>query len=281
MTPFIVAEISCNHLGSLDRALELVEAAARAGADGVKFQTFDPEQMAPPDYVLEDGPWAGRNLRDLYREAVTPREWHAALFDLTRARGIVPFSSPFHPDDVAFLETLDCPIYKIASFEILNLPLIGCTARTGKPLIISTGMATGPEIETAVRTAMLNGNHDVTLLACTSAYPTPAAGVNLRRLWAIERFTSQPVGLSDHTLGSTAAIAATALGATVIEKHLTLRRSDGGPDAGFSAEPEEFADMVMACRQVVEMMGNGELGPHPSEASSLKLRRQPGKRRGE
>lgn len=284
-SPFIVAELSANHLGSLSRARALVDCAAAAGADAIKLQTFTPEQMVDPGSTMTSGPWAERDLLDLYREAHTPRQWHAELFDQARALGMVAFSSAFHPDDVDFLETLGCPIYKIASFELTDRNLITRAARTGKPLIMSTGMAALEEIGAAVDAAF--GCQDLTLLRCTSAYPAPAADANLLAGRALSGYTFGRIaygtswGLSDHTLGSSVAIAATALGATVIEKHLTLARADGGPDAGFSLEPREFAQMVKACREAKAALGEVRYGPTHAEASSLALRRQPGGKRGQ
>lgn len=279
--PFIVAELSANHLGDINRAIMLIDAAHQAGADAIKLQTFTPEQMAEPGVIVQSGPWAGRELLDLYRETHTPREWHRHLFAQARHWGMVPFSSVFHPDDVAFLETLDCPIYKIASFELTDLDLIRCAARTGKPMIISTGMGTEDEIGDAAYDACEAGCTDLTLLKCSSAYPAPVDQLNLR---AMRRLTSFPqcnaTGFSDHTLGHTCAVAATVLGASVIEKHLTLSRADGGPDAAFSAEPDEFAAMVKACREAAAALGGTHFGPTSAEASSVVLRRASGGRRG-
>lgn len=268
---FIVAELSANHNGSLDRALRLVDAAAQAGADAVKFQLYDPDKMAPSDLVIESGPWAGRNARELYREAMTPREWFLPLFDHARRCGIEAFSSVFDIDGLAFLESLGCPRYKIASFEILDLELIRAVAAAGKPLIISTGMATLEEIGSAVFHA---GRCDgLTLLKCTSAYPAPPWHANLQTITHLRvRFPHVDVGLSDHTLGIGAAVAATVLGASLIEKHLTLSRADGGPDAAFSSEPHEFAAMVKACREAAQAIGEVRYGPTESERPQLQLR---------
>ena len=278
--PFLVAEISANHLGSLDRALALVNEAWLVGADAVKFQTFTPEQMVDEDKVIESGPWAGRRAIDLYREAHTPREWHKPLFECARECGIVAFSSVFHPDDVDFLETLGCPIYKIASFELTDLRLIAYTASKRRPLIMSTGMATDREIRRALSEAISYGAKNITVLKCTSAYPADASDANLATLddmWVTWKWA---VGLSDHTPGIGVAVAATALGATVIEKHLTLSHKDGGPDAAFSMEPDEFRQLVTECRRAAAAIGEVRYGPTPSEAASLALRRQPGGKRG-
>ena len=271
--------MSANHLGSFERALRIVDAAADVGADAIKLQTFTPEQMVDADTVIQSGPWAGRKALELYREAHTPREWHTALFAHAKARGIVCFSSVFHRDDVDFLETLGCPMYKIASFEITDRPLIKHAAATGKPIIMSTGMATSFEILQAVCDAS-HGTQDMTLLKCTSAYPAPLEDANLATIPEMAHRNRVKAGLSDHTLGHTAAVVATALGATMIEKHLTLKRSDGGPDAAFSAEPHEFAEMVKACREARAALGEVHYGPVASEESSLPLRRQSGGKRG-
>lgn len=265
--PFIIAEMSANHLGSLQRAKAIVIEAARAGADAVKLQTFTPEQMVgPADYVLPDGPWKGRNLLELYREAHTPREWHAELFELIRSLDMVPLSTPFHTDDVDFLETMNCPIYKIASFELNDHELIEKVATTGKRIIISTGMATREEIVSAMNVAYLAGAREVKLLRCVSSYPANPADANLETI-----LHGLLHGLSDHTKGIGVAIAAVALGAEIIEKHLCLSRLCGGPDAEFSLEPAEFAQMVTECRRAAEARGQPyHYGPGENEASSLR-----------
>ena len=270
--PTIIAEISCNHLGSLDRALELILMARYVGADAVKLQCWSQSQMvADPTYKIEAGTWAGRNLYDLYQEAWTPWEWFPTLFDYARSIGIECFSSVFDVSALAYLEFLRCPRYKIASFEIVDLPLIRAVVRTGKPIIISTGMASREEIGSAWDEAT-QADNDVTILKCTSAYPASAASANLATM---ERFQSHRVkcGVSDHTLGLVVPIAATALGATMIEKHLTLKRADGGPDAAFSSEPEEFRAMVHTCREAAHARGIVRYGPTEEEESSLQFRR--------
>jgi pseudaminic acid synthase len=281
--PFIVAEMSANHLGSLDRAREIIEVAADMGADAIKLQTFNPDQMCAADKIIETGPWAGRNAVDLYREAQTPREWHQQLFEWGKENGLVVFSSPFHRDDVDFLETLDCPIYKIASFEVTDTSLISHAAFTGKPLIISTGMATREEIREAIAAAndCPIGTPTPVLLKCTSAYPADATEANLATMVDMNKLWGVDIGLSDHTPGHAVAVAATALGAIVIEKHLTLSRKDGGPDAGFSMEPYEFQQMVKACREAAAAIGTVQYGPTPGEAASMLLRRKPGGKRGD
>lgn len=274
MRPYIIAEMSASHLGSLARAMEIVEAAADCGADAIKLQTWTPGSMVGPrDYTLTRGPWAGRRLDDLYREAWAPWEWHEPIFRRARQLGMEAFSSVFDPEALAFLESLRVPRYKIASFELPDAHLLQLVAATGKPMILSTGMASKDEIHMAVQFARAAGCKELTLLKCTSAYPARHEDANLltmRDMW--ESFGCE-VGLSDHTLGPVTAIAATAMGATVIEKHLTLKRSDGGPDAGFSLEPWEFAAMAAACRQTAEALGTAKYGPSESEAAQVGLRR--------
>lgn len=272
----IVAEISANHLGRMGRALALIDAAKAAGADAVKFQLYDPDKMAPSDLVIESGPWAGRNARELYREAMTPREWFPQLFAHAGYAGIEAFSSVFDVDGLAYLESLGCPRYKIASFELVDLDLIRAVARTGKPVILSTGMAWYDDISQAVRAA--SACRDLTLLKCTSGYPAPAAEANLAAGQALGGYTFGRIlhgtkwGLSDHSLGFGIAAAAAALGASMIEKHITLARSDGGPDAAFSSEPKEFAAMVRACREAEAAIGEVRYGPTDSEMPQLQLR---------
>jgi N-acetylneuraminate synthase len=275
--PYLVAELSANHLGSLDRALAIVDAAARAGADAVKLQTYRPDTITidhtGPGFVLEGGPWAGRRLFDLYREAHTPWEWHEALFARGRACGVAVFSSPFDSTAVELLEKLGAPAYKIASFEIVDLPLIERCAATGKPLVISTGMAARAEIEEAVSTAERAGAGGIVLLHCVSGYPTPAEEANLRTIPDMARRFGIPIGLSDHTLGTAVAVASVAVDAAMIEKHITLSRKDGGADSGFSLEPEEFAAMASACRTAYAALGEVDYALADSEAANARLRR--------
>lgn len=269
----IVAEISANHLGSLDRAMALIESAAKAGADCVKFQLYDPERMAPAGKVIQSGPWAGRDMRDLYREAMTPKAWFPALFFKARELGIEPFTSVFHADDLPFLESLDCPRYKIASFELVDRPLLRAVAKTGKPMIVSTGMATRPEIFDAIATILTaNARCDLTVLKCTSGYPAPVSEANLLAMDELIRCGVRKVGLSDHTMNPAVPIAATALGASLIEAHLTLDRGEGGPDAGFSYEPHEFTAMVKGCRDAAAALGEVRFGPTASEEPQLAIR---------
>jgi N-acetylneuraminate synthase len=269
--PFIVAEISSNHLGDLHRAMDLILAAKNAGADAVKFQTYELDGIAA-DVMIESGPWAGQSYRGLYAEGRTSWDWHRKLFEFARNIGIVPFASPFSVEAVEFLEKLDCPIYKIDSPEIVHYPLIAAAAQTGRPLIISTGMATLGEIYEADDIARANGATDITFLHCLSSYPADPADFNLQTMVRLKHYNFH-IGLSDHSLDNTAAIAAVALGAIVIEKHLTLSRADGGSDAKFSLEPDEFAAMVQACRAAAKAMGTVQFGCRESEKTSFQYRR--------
>ena len=268
--PFIVAELGASHLGSFNRMLETITAAAKAGADAVKFQTYTPDEISV-DVPIESGPWADRSYHDLYLEAMVPWEWHNALFNLARKLGLVPFSTPFSEAAVARLETIHCPMYKIASPEIVHHRLIAAAARTGKPLIISAGMATIAEIKVAQEIAAVNGSSDATFLHCISAYPAEVSDFNLNSLnWY--KFAGIDFGLSDHSLGSTAAVTAVALGASVIEKHFCLSRADGGPDAAFSLMPHEFHDMVKQCRDAYSALGESVFGVKDCEQTSLQYR---------
>lgn len=265
-SPFIVAEMSANHLGSIQRARDIIDAAADAGADAIKFQTWKPGTMCISDYVLDSGPWKGRKLRELYEESHTPWGWHAMLFSHARRRNLVPFSAAFDRESVDFLETLDVDRHKVASFELTDLPLIRYMASKGKPMILSTGMATEGEIDAACKAAGERHGFDLTLLKCTSAYPADASHANLHTCddWG------SSWGISDHSIGIGVACAAAALGATMIEKHLTLSRADGGPDAGFSMEPAEFKQMVVECRRAAAAIGEVKYGPGPSESTALR-----------
>lgn len=261
--PFIVAELSANHNGSFERAMKLVEAAAKAGADAIKLQTWLPDSMClDHGYVLERGQWKGRRMVDLYREAFTPWDWHKPLFKRANELGMVAFSSPFDRESVDFLETLDCQIYKIASFELVDLPLIRYVASKGKPIIMSIGMASQQEASDAVHAAC---SCDLTLLKCTSQYPADASEANLSTMYDMNMRFRCDVGLSDHSHGIGVAVAASALGAAVIEKHLTLSRADGGLDASFSMEPHEFAQMVTECRRAVKAIGQVKYGGELTE----------------
>jgi pseudaminic acid synthase len=277
--PFVIAEMSGNHDGDLDQALAIVRAAAEAGADAVKLQTYTadtitldadtPEFRLSPTHEL----WADRRLHDLYEKAHTPWDWHQPIFDLAAELGLLAFSSPFDPTAVAFLEDLDVPCYKIASSEIVDLPLIRRVAATGKPLIISTGMASVGEIDAAVSAARCVGNDQIVVLSCTASYPTDPCDSNLRGIPVLADTFGTLVGLSDHTLGIGAAVAAVALGACVIEKHVTLSREGGGVDSAFSLEPDELAALVRESRTAWQALGTARIGARDSEAEGLRFRR--------
>jgi pseudaminic acid synthase len=265
---FVIAELSANHNGSLATAIKTIRAAKRAGADAIKFQTYTADTLTldceQSDFVIKGGTiWDGKKLHDLYKEAYTPWEWHAQLFEVAKEEGLVCFSSPFDKTAVDFLETLHCPIYKIASFEITDIPLIEYVAKQGKPIIISTGIASYEDIHLAVETCRKVGNDNITLLKCTSSYPAPVAEANLAMMQQLAIDFKVKIGLSDHTLGSTVPIIATALGAEVIEKHFILDRSIGGPDASFSMNEIEFTAMVKAIREAEVAVGTTsyELSP--------------------
>jgi pseudaminic acid synthase len=274
--PFVIAELSANHLGSLERALAIVDAAADAGCDALKLQTFTPDAMTldarDGDFHIADGPWQGRTLWDLYDEAHTPWEWHAQLFAHAAARGLVTFSTPFDAIAVERLDRLGAPAFKIASFEVIDLELIACAARTNKPLIMSTGMASDAEVAEAIETARTHGNGGVALLHCISGYPAPIEQTNLRRLEAIAKHGCV-VGISDHSPGAIVPIAAVARGACMIEKHLTLARADGGPDAGFSLEPAEMVEVVRGAKLAWQALGDGSAKRPKAEDNSRKFRR--------
>ncbi|QMU28983.1 pseudaminic acid synthase [Adhaeribacter radiodurans] len=274
--PFIIAEMSGNHNQSLDRALAIVDAAADAGADAIKLQTYTPDTMTIEGvHTIEDpnSLWKNRELYDLYREAYTPWEWHQALFNRARERGILAFSSPFDETAVDFLESLQVPAYKIASFENTDLPLLKKVAATGKPVIISTGVATVAEIDEAVRTLQANGCTDIILLKCTSTYPSSPENTNLRTIPHLAQLFNLPVGLSDHTMGVGASVAAVALGACVIEKHFTLRRADGGVDSAFSLEPQELQSLVVESERAFLALGTIQYGVQKAEKNSRLYKR--------
>ena len=277
--PFIIAEMSGNHNQSLERALKIVEAAAEAGVDAVKLQTYTADTMtidkSDGEFRItdEDSLWKGYSLYELYQKAYTPWEWHKSIFERCRELGILCFSTPFDASAVDFLEEVDCPIYKIASFENIDLPLIKKVAKTGKPIIASTGMATVAELYDLVRTARENGCKDLTLLKCTSSYPATPEGTNLRTIPHMRELFHCNVGLSDHTLGIGVAVASVAFGATVIEKHFTLSRAEGGVDAAFSMEPKEMAQLVRECRTAWEALGEVSYNLSEQEKKSLQFRR--------
>ena len=275
--PYVIAEMSANHNGSLERAFAIMTAAKEAGADAVKLQTYRPDTITldhdGPGFRIEDGLWAGRRLYELYEEAQTPWDWHEPLFAKGRELGITVFSSPFDPTAVELLASLGAPAYKIASCEIVDLPLIRRTAACGRPLIISCGMADEEEIEDAVAAARDAGCQDLALLHCVSGYPTPIEQANLRTIVDMRERFGTPIGLSDHSMGVAAASAAVALGASIIEKHFTLSRDDGGPDAAFSLEPAELARLTQQCRDVWQALGEPSYGVQPSEAGTRRFRR--------
>ncbi len=275
--PYVVAELSANHKGTLDHAIAIMRAAKAAGADAIKLQTYTADTITiahnGPGFRIEQGLWRGRTLHELYQEAHTPWVWHDALFAEGRALGLPVFSTPFDASAIAFLEPFDPPAYKIASFELIDLGLIRAVAVTGRPLILSTGMASYAEIEEAVGAARGAGARQIVLLHCTSGYPTPPDEANLRTIPHLAESFGVPIGLSDHTLGIGVALAAVALGACLIEKHLTLRRADGGPDAAFSLEPDELKSLVDNARLAHAALGMVTYERRASEAGNIEFRR--------
>jgi len=277
--PFIIAEMSGNHNQSLERALGIVEAAAKAGVHALKIQTYTPETMtldlAEREFYISDpdNQWSGTSLYNLYREAYTPWEWHKPIFDRARKFGMIPFSTPFDDTAVDFLESLDSSCYKIASFENIDLPLIRRVAATGKPVIISCGMATISELGEAVYTARSAGCKDLILLKCTSTHPAEAENSNIMTIPHLRDLFNCEVGLSDHTMGVGVSVASVALGAAVIEKHFTLNRADGGVDSAFSMEPEEMAQMVLETGRAWKALGQVSYGPTKAEEKSIRYRR--------
>ncbi|WP_434511449.1 pseudaminic acid synthase [Desulfitobacterium sp. AusDCA] len=277
--PFIIAEMSGNHNQSLERALKIVEAAAQAGVDAVKLQTYTPDTMtidcASREFMIDDSNslWQGKSLYQLYGEAYTPWEWHKPIFDRCKELGLICLSTPFDNTAVDFLESLDTPCYKIASFENTDLSLIQKTAKTGKPLIISTGMATVGELDETIRTARENGCQEISLLKCTSSYPATPENSNILTIPHMRELFNCEVGLSDHTMGVGVAVASVALGASVIEKHFTLSRIDGGVDSAFSMEPAEMKQLVVETKNAWEALGNITYGLTEKEKSSLQFRR--------
>jgi N-acetylneuraminate synthase len=277
--PFVIAEMSGNHNQSLDRALAIVDAAARAGAHGLKLQTYTAETMTldidEREFHIGDPAslWVGTSLYKLYGEAYTPWEWHRPIFERARELGLVPFSTPFDDSAVDFLESLDVPCYKIASFENTDLPLVRRVAATGKPLIISTGMANLAELDETVRTARDAGCRDLVLLKCTSTYPATPDNSNILTIPHLRELFDCEVGLSDHTMGIGVAVASVALGASIIEKHFTLDRAEGGVDSAFSMEPHEMAQLVVDSERAWSALGQVAYGPTKAEQNSLQYRR--------
>ncbi len=275
--PYVIAEMSGNHNGDIGRAKALIDAAKAAGADAVKLQTYTADTITirsdRPEFRITGGLWDGRTLHELYDEAHTPWDWHAALFAHARAIGITVFSSPFDDSAVDLLESLDAPAYKIASPEIVDWGLLERVARTGKPVIVSTGMASDAEIGEALGVLRNAGTRELLLLHCISAYPAPLSDANLARIPYLRARFGVPVGLSDHTMGAQAAQLATALGAAAVEKHFTLAREDGGVDAAFSLEQQELADFAAALREAHAALGSAETEIAPSEAATLQFRR--------
>lgn len=275
--PYIIAEMSANHNGRIENAFEIIRKAKDCGADAVKMQTYTPDTITlnsnDPDFVIEGGLWDGRTLYDLYEEAHTPWDWHKDLFDYARKIGITIFSSPFDYTAVDFLESLNAPAYKIASCEVVDLPLIRYVAKTGKPMIISTGMANAQEIEEAIDAALIGGCKDLAILHCVSGYPAPAEDYNLLTIPdMIEKF-GLLTGLSDHTLDNTTAIASVALGVSIIEKHFTLDRNGGGPDDSFSLEPTELMSLCRDTKIAWSSLGRINYERKESELGSAKFRR--------
>jgi N-acetylneuraminate synthase len=278
--PFVIAEMSGNHNGRLDRALDIVDAVATTGAQALKIQTYTPDTItidvdAPAFRVTDEhGLWGGRTLYELYQEAHTPWEWHAPIFERAREHGLIPFSAPFDPTAVELLEDLGVELYKTASAEIVDLPLIREIARTGKPMVVSTGMATLSEIESALDAARDGGCDRLVLLACTASYPADPAEARLANIALLQEAFDVPVGLSDHTLGIGVAVAAVALGAVCVEKHVTLDRSEGGVDSQFSLEPAEMRLLVEESERArLGALSPAQVGPTPAEEAVLALRR--------
>jgi N-acetylneuraminate synthase len=277
--PFVIAEMSGNHNGSLERALAIVDAVAASGAQALKLQTYRADTItidvdAPAFRISDDHSlWGGENLYSLYEKAHTPWEWHAPIFERAAAQGLTVFSSPFDPTAIELLESLDAPAYKIASAEIVDLPLIDLCARTGKPLVISTGMANVAEIHAAVSTARAAGNDQIIVLGCTASYPAAPSDSNLRGIPLLADTFDVVPGLSDHTMGIGVPIAAVALGACAVEKHVTLARADGGVDSDFSLEPAELTALVVETERAWQALGVPRIGPKDSEREVLRLRR--------
>ena len=275
--PYIIAEISANHNGKIENAFKIIDMAKRAGANAIKMQTYTPDTITlkstKPDFQIKEGLWAGTSLYELYEEAFTPWDWHKELFDYANTQGISIFSTPFDFSAIELLETLDAPAYKIASFECIDLPLIREVASTGKPIIISTGMADQREIHDAVNTALKYGSGELTLLHCISGYPAPADNYNLHTIKDMKSRFGVQVGLSDHTLDNTTAIAAVALGAVMVEKHVTLDRNGGGPDDSFSLEEDGLRELCSSTKTAWQSLGKVNYERTEAEKGNVKFRR--------
>jgi N-acetylneuraminate synthase len=276
-SPYIVAEMSANHNGNINNAYKIIDMAKASGADAVKLQTYHPDKitmdMNTPEFMIEGGLWNGQSLYELYKSAFMPWEWHKPLFDYAKKVGITIFSSPFDNTAVDILEDLNTPAYKIASFEAVDLPLIKYVAQTGKPMIISTGMADVVEIQEAIEAAQEGGCKELAVLHCVSSYPAPVVDYNLRTLVDMQQRFGLVTGLSDHTIDNTTAIASIALGASIIEKHVTLDRSSGGPDDSFSIEGRELEELCTGTKMAWESLGKVDYGLKSSEQSNVKFRR--------
>tara|TARA_R110000868_G_scaffold411755_1_gene708914 strand:- start:28435 stop:29436 length:1002 start_codon:yes stop_codon:yes gene_type:complete len=272
--PLIVAELSANHRGQFEIAEKLIDACAKAGAGAIKLQTWTPGTMVlDKTLVVQSGPWAGRNMSELYEEAHTPWEWHVPLFNQAKQLGMIGFSSVFDLQALDFLESIGCPMYKISSFDLTDLPLIRAVAKTKKPMVISTGMGSWNEIKDAYANAKNNGCPDITMLKCTSSYPAPHKSLNIKSMLHLKQLGGR-IGFSDHSIGPMAAVVATSLGADMIEKHVTLDRADGGLDAEFSATPDELAELVRQTSMAADCAGGPDyFYPNKAEADQAKMRK--------
>ncbi len=275
--PFIIAEVSANHNGSYEKGLEIIQAAAKAGACAIKLQTYTPDTMTldceEEDFFIRGGLWDGRKLYDLYREAHTPWDWHKGYFEYAKKLGVIIFSTPFDETAVDFLESINCPAYKVASFELTDTPLLKKIASTKKPVIMSTGLANLNEIKEAVAVLNENGCTELAVLHCVSAYPAEAKDYNLLTIPNLEKELGVTVGLSDHTLGIATSVASVALGASIIEKHFTISRLEKGPDSEFSLEPKELAELCMNSKIAWEALGSADYSLKSGEVSNKKFRR--------
>ena len=275
--PYIIAEISANHNGSIERAKETILAAKNSGVDAVKIQTYTPDTMTidaeSGDFYIKEGLWKNRSLYDLYKEAYTPYEWHEELFEFARNKDVTLFSSPFDESAVDLLDSLNVPVFKVASFEIVDLPLIRYIASKNKPILLSTGMASIEEIRNAIDTAKKEGNCNIALFHCISSYPTPISQANLNFIYLLRKEFNVPIGLSDHTIGNLASVLATSMGANIIEKHFTLNRDDGGVDSNFSLEPKEMQCLVNQTKEAYSALGSYDFKRTKSEELNMVFRR--------